>query len=338
MFALIALLIAPAVTAARDGDGDGFDSKVDDCNDRDSAINPDAIEICDDGLDNDCNTFIDGADPVCGGGGGVVDTDQDGFPDSMEQANITLPNGLVLAETGATFISPCTGVPDEGPCVDANKPDLFVVILYDGTGTNIPSDPLAILRNFTNSLGIPVVPHELVPSGNNFSRDFFLDGSLVQNAVVVEELMDTDFGPLGFAPTGTTPFDTSTGVVELYTERIRAEIGRLCSSAVICTKTGCTDTPVGTCQSDDGSATTPAELISLYILNVLAHEVWHVCSLAPQDSPEVVLYHFDPNTGKVMEQSIGTQATKGKNDTTATVTLFISDSYDAVSREKYKLK
>jgi hypothetical protein len=63
-----------------------------------------------------------------------------------------------------------------------------------------------------------------------------------------------------------------------------------------------------------------------------------VCSLAPQDSPEVVLYHFDPNTGKVMEQSIGTQATKGKNDTTATVTLFISDSYDAVSREKYKLK
>ena len=41
-----------------DADGDGFDPNVDDCNDDDAKINPDAEEIAD-GIDNNCNGLVD---------------------------------------------------------------------------------------------------------------------------------------------------------------------------------------------------------------------------------------------------------------------------------------
>ena len=48
-----------------DNDEDGFFEYVDDCDDNDPAINPDAEEICDDGVDNDCDQSIDADDPDC---------------------------------------------------------------------------------------------------------------------------------------------------------------------------------------------------------------------------------------------------------------------------------
>ena len=43
-----------------DNDGDGF-TENDDCNDTDSSINPDATDVCGDGIDQDCS----GADVAC---------------------------------------------------------------------------------------------------------------------------------------------------------------------------------------------------------------------------------------------------------------------------------
>lgn len=53
-----------------DQDGDGFSPDGGscgpiDCNDADSAVNPGALEICNDGIDNNCNSRIDSADGVC---------------------------------------------------------------------------------------------------------------------------------------------------------------------------------------------------------------------------------------------------------------------------------
>ena len=55
------------------GDGDGFAPQDGDCDDTSAAVNPGAEEVCDDGLDNDCNGFVDGLDAPCGlAGSGVV--------------------------------------------------------------------------------------------------------------------------------------------------------------------------------------------------------------------------------------------------------------------------
>lgn len=57
-----------------DNDGDGYTENDGDCVDTDAAINPGATEICDDGLDNDCNGYID---IDCGGT--TTDVDGDGY-------------------------------------------------------------------------------------------------------------------------------------------------------------------------------------------------------------------------------------------------------------------
>ena len=45
-----------------DDDGDGWWTDQGDCDDTDPAVNPDAIEDCADGVDNDCDGLVDGAD------------------------------------------------------------------------------------------------------------------------------------------------------------------------------------------------------------------------------------------------------------------------------------
>ena len=64
-----------------DTDGDGYTESQGDCNDRDAAINPGAIDICGDGIDQDCN----GSDPVCDPLD--PDTDGDGYTESQGDCN-----------------------------------------------------------------------------------------------------------------------------------------------------------------------------------------------------------------------------------------------------------
>ena len=61
-----------------DNDKDGFSEDQGDCNDVDPAVYPGASEICEDGVDQDCN----GSDLACVDVN--VDTDEDGLTDSEE--------------------------------------------------------------------------------------------------------------------------------------------------------------------------------------------------------------------------------------------------------------
>jgi gliding motility-associated-like protein len=88
-----------------DADGDGFAEGCD-CDDTDASINPNATEICDGGIDNDCDGFADDDDPegVSGQSTWYADNDGDGFGDAADS---------VLA-----CIAPANYVADNTDCDD----------------------------------------------------------------------------------------------------------------------------------------------------------------------------------------------------------------------------
>jgi MYXO-CTERM domain-containing protein len=96
-----------------DADGDGhlpWDCGGDDCDDTNSAIHPGAPEDCGDGVDNDCDGAVDGADEACGGDGSgnpfgpSGDTDANielvGLICGCRTAGSPAPNGLALTVLG----------------------------------------------------------------------------------------------------------------------------------------------------------------------------------------------------------------------------------------------
>jgi hypothetical protein len=67
-YADVAAFLGPG-SSCTDADGDGFCTSEGDCNDNNAAINPGAVEVCNDGIDNDCDGLVDAADPSCQTGG-----------------------------------------------------------------------------------------------------------------------------------------------------------------------------------------------------------------------------------------------------------------------------
>lgn len=81
---LLTFGLACAGSPDADVDQDGFAADVD-CDDNSSAINPAAVEVCDDGLDDDCDDWVDEEDDDCS----ISDADGDGYlpPDDCDDDN-----------------------------------------------------------------------------------------------------------------------------------------------------------------------------------------------------------------------------------------------------------
>ncbi len=93
------------VGSETDTDDDGFGVSAD-CDDTDPAVNPDADEVCEDGIDNDCDGDIDDADSDCvtdGGGsaflncGTLSSSGGPGWPGALEFALLVLMLAAVRA-------------------------------------------------------------------------------------------------------------------------------------------------------------------------------------------------------------------------------------------------
>ena len=78
-----------------DGDGDGFDAETlggTDCDDTDAEVFPGATEVCNDGVDDDCDGAADDDDPsVVGAPGTWVDEDDDGWGGGEPEGRACVP-------------------------------------------------------------------------------------------------------------------------------------------------------------------------------------------------------------------------------------------------------
>lgn len=125
-----------------DNDGDGYTINQGDCDDTNPTVYPGAEEICDDGLDNDCNGFTDNQEP---------DKDGDGYGPCAGDCNDDDPNiGPHMDEIpGDGIDNNCDGITDgdydgdgytvdDGDC-DDNDPLIHpgaVENCYDGVDNN----------------------------------------------------------------------------------------------------------------------------------------------------------------------------------------------------------
>jgi len=118
-------------TSCPDRDGDGHGSRFcfggDDCDDANPAVHPGASEVCDDGVDNDCDGRADAVDDDCATGA----TDC--------AAAIPLTPGT--PETGAIIHDSSGGGMTRAPCGEANYFSLTLTELSDVEVTVTLSEP-----------------------------------------------------------------------------------------------------------------------------------------------------------------------------------------------------
>jgi len=124
-----------------DDDGDGFNDGGD-CQPLNASINPGAVEICNDSLDNDCDGDVDLADSDCTG----FDGDSDGIPD-LSDPNPADPN--VCGDADGDSCDDCSVAGASQPANDGLDTDADGICNVgdnddDGDGVNdgVDSNPI----------------------------------------------------------------------------------------------------------------------------------------------------------------------------------------------------
>ena len=117
-----------------DNDGDGYYNEIDcgtvmDCNDNNADIYPGAIEICEDGIDQDC----DGVDETCSIDPNGIDDDGDGYTENQgdcdDSDNTIHPDAI--ENCGDGIDQDCNGI--DAQCVITNSIGMTFVYIRAGT-------------------------------------------------------------------------------------------------------------------------------------------------------------------------------------------------------------
>ena len=99
LLALVGCFTRTELELALDRDGDGFLPLVaggPDCDELRADVNPDAQEVCGDGIDNDCDGFID--DRGVGNAVFYADVDDDGFGTDVTTEACSRPPGFAVVD------------------------------------------------------------------------------------------------------------------------------------------------------------------------------------------------------------------------------------------------
>ncbi|MBI4847413.1 MAG: SBBP repeat-containing protein [Nitrospirae bacterium] len=123
-----------------DADADGFTASFcggQDCDDNNGAVNPNAVEVCTDGIDNNCNGVKDLSDPTAVNCPVCIDNDSDGYaidgglcgPVDCDDADANVYPGAAKICDGKD--SDCDGRQDFSTDVDADN-DGFPVCVLSG--------------------------------------------------------------------------------------------------------------------------------------------------------------------------------------------------------------
>jgi hypothetical protein len=249
--------------ALADSDGDGYRAKSDggtDCDDSNAAINPGAMEQCDDGKDNDCNGQIDCQQtPLCDGT--ACATGMACAPQGQCMAGGCAPmNNCSTPPAGGCFHGPASCGADGGCAwqVDAGSPC--------GTGGSCRSDgtcaPQGVETNCSN--GLDDDGDGLIDCFDPDCRGYACNDS---NACTTGELCLADAGCLGAPVTCTTPPGPcflDAGMCQAGACVYAAAMGRVCDDNNNCTFSdacaddgGCQGTAISCTAADDGGCFGP---------------------------------------------------------------------------------
>lgn len=133
-----------------DDDGDGYTENQGDFNDADASIYPGAVEICGDGIDQDCN----GSDLICPED---IDDDGDGYTENQGDLN----------DADASVYPGAVEICGDGIDQDCNGSDLeCVAASFLETGDIIVNHQWTFVP-FTNSFNTPIVVAKMVTANDS---------------------------------------------------------------------------------------------------------------------------------------------------------------------------